>query len=243
MKRLLFLPFALLLILSSCEEAVECEISQPNSSPNTIMALGASRVEGARPSFESFRFELWKQLIDGGWEFDYIGTKCDESSYPVYAGQMFDIHHEGRGGWTSGQILNGLSSWLETAGAPDIVLFSSPGGNDALQDLSYPDAVEQINAIIDILQEANPNVIIILEQTAPAVSERMVPPLSTWFEQMQEEVLTIAQNQTDGTSRVIAVDMYTGFSDALLADDVHYNEAGAKFIADRYYTLLVDLLE
>ena len=26
--------------------------------------------------------------------------------------------------------------------------------------------------------------------------------------------------------------MYTGFNDSLLADDVHYNEDGAKFIAE-----------
>jgi hypothetical protein len=37
--------------------------------------------------------------------------------------------------------------------------------------------------------------------------------------------------------------MYTGFSDAYLADDVHYNTSGADFIADKYYTLLATLLE
>lgn len=30
---------------------------------------------------------------------------------------------------------------------------------------------------------------------------------------------------------VVAVDMFAGFSDELLADDVHYNEVGARFIA------------
>ncbi len=34
------------------------------------------------------------------------------------------------------------------------------------------------------------------------------------------------------------VDMATGFSDALLADEVHYNQAGAGFVADRYYPVL-----
>ena len=37
--------------------------------------------------------------------------------------------------------------------------------------------------------------------------------------------------------------MYTAFNDNLLADDVHYNEEGAKFIADKYFNILKNLLE
>ena len=28
----------------------------------------------------------------------------------------FDIDHEGRGGWTSGEILDGLNDWLNQTG-------------------------------------------------------------------------------------------------------------------------------
>lgn len=45
------------------------------------------------------------------------------------------------------------------------------------------------------------------------------------------------------TSQVIAVDMFTGFNDSMLADDVHCNESGAEFIASRYYNILDNLLE
>jgi|TARA_B110000259_G_C13945670_1_gene374601 hypothetical protein len=34
--------------------------------------------------------------------------------------------------------------------------------------------------------------------------------------------------------------MFTGFNDGLMADDVHYNEAGSEFIANRYYNVLVN---
>ena len=50
-------------------------------------------------------------------------------------------------------------------------------------------------------------------------------------------------NKTTTSSTVIAVDMFTGFNDNLLADDVHYNEAGAVFIANRYYSILINVLE
>ena len=41
---------------------------EPSTSKNKILPLGASRVEGARPDFESYRYELWKLLEEGGWE-------------------------------------------------------------------------------------------------------------------------------------------------------------------------------
>jgi hypothetical protein len=67
--------------------------------------------------------------------------------------------------------------------------------------------------------------------------------LTNYFEQLQQGVLTICGEQTSSNSSVVALDMYTGFSDAYLADDVHYNTSGADFIADRYYTILATLLE
>jgi len=36
--------------------------------------------------------------------------------------------------------------------------------------------------------------------------------------------------------------MYTGFNDSYLADVLHYNQSGAEFIANRYYDVLVDIL-
>ncbi len=243
-KRLLILVLSIVFIFTSCEEeTVSPENNTPSTSINKIMPLGASRVEGARPVFESYRYELWKLLIDGGYTFDYIGTVDDESSYPAYAGQSFDLDHEGRGGWTSGQILNGIEGWLSEAGAPDIVLFSSPGGNDALTGQSYEQAVSNVNAIIDIIQTANPNVTIIIEQLAPARSELMTGQLKAFFDQMNKDVVTIAADQSTETSKVVVVDMSTGFTDALLEDDVHYNEAGARFIANRYYDVLKNRLQ
>ena len=67
--------------------------------------------------------------------------------------------------------------------------------------------------------------------------------LTEFFEQMQQEVLNIVAIQTTAISQVVVVDMFTGFNDGLLVDDVHYNEAGAEFIANRYYNALVTILE
>lgn len=232
----------LFVLFNSCSKEKESTRKPKSTSINKIMPLGASRVEGARPEYESFRYELWKELIENDWEFDFIGTQSDDASYPEVESNNFDIDHEGRGGWTSGEILNNLNDWLQETGSPDIVLLSSPGGNDGLQGLSFTKAVSNINAIIDLLQSNNPNIIILLEQMAPGKTHIMTDELTDFFNKMQAEVLTIASNKTTDSSQVIAIDMYTGFSDNLLADDVHYNEKGAEFIAEKYYSILITLM-
>lgn len=243
-KKIKLLGIGLLLAtFNACNKGDDSSLSIQNTSINKILALGASRVEGSRPEFESYRYELWKSLKENNWIFDFIGTQTDESYYPTFNNMNFDLDHEGRGGWTSGEILNGLGYWLNQTGSADIVLLSSPGGNDALEGLPYSQAVSNINNIIDVLQADNPSVKIILEQMAPARSDIMTTELTEFFTQMQQEVINIAVNKTTTSSTVISVDMFTGFSDVLLADDVHYNESGAVFIANRYYTVLLNILE
>jgi len=232
-----------ILMFTACDKDDDTNPKPQSSSINKILPLGASRVEGARPEFESYRHELWKDLTENDWTFDFIGTKSDNASYPTLNNRNFDIDHEGRSGWTSGQILNGLNGWLNQTGSPDIVLFSSPGGNDILDGEDYNQTISNINAIIDALQTDNPNVTIIIEQPAQGRSDFMTPEFTNAFNQMRQDVLTIAADQTTANSQVIAVDMFTGFNDTYLADEVHYNEAGAEFIATRYYNVLVDVLE
>ena len=245
LKQFFLLSLYFLFLITSCDnEGNGTVIEKPKSvSINKIMPLGASRVEGARPNFESFRYHLWTKLLDGSWEFDFIGTQSDLSSYPNHAGFSFDVDHEGRGGWTSGQILDGLPDWLVRTGNPDIVLFSSPAGNDALENLPYDQAIANIRTIIDTFQAANPNVTIIIEILAPARSDRMTPTLTDYFSKIKQDVSNIADEKTTNTSKVLPVDMASGFMDSFLADDVHYNDAGAAFVADQYYNVLVEVLE
>jgi len=232
-------------ILLSCGD-VQDETPELTPDPNaiTIMPLGASRVEGARPSYESYRYELWKLMINSNWNIDYVGTRKDDASYPAVNGREFDNDHEGRGGWTSSDLLTGINDWLQKAGNPDVVLLSSPGGNDGLEGQSFDQAVENINQLIDIIQDANSNVTIIIEQMAPGTQEVMQDGnLAQFITQMNQEIINISEQQSTTNSQVLVVDMNTGFSDNLLADDVHYNQEGAAFIAQRYFEILMQVIE
>ena len=122
-----------------------------------------------------------KKLKENNFIFDFIGTQTDNSTYPLFNNMIFDCDHEGRGGWTSADILKDLNDWLVIAGSPDIVLFSSPAGNDALEGLPFKEAVFNINGIIDIIQDFNPNTTIIIEQMAPARSDIMTNELTMFL--------------------------------------------------------------
>jgi hypothetical protein len=227
----------LVLIFSSCDKEYATAKAQ-SSSINKIMPVGASRVAGNSPIHESFRYKLWKDHTENNWTFNFIGTQTDEASYPIFNTLYFGINHEGNSGWTSKQILNNIPNWLTKTGAPDIVLFNLPGGNDALQNLPYEQTISNIYDIIIALQDADPEVTILIEQLAPARSDVMNAELSNYFNQLTEDVLTIASESTTIASKVIAIDKFTDFEDRLLADDVHYNEMGADFIASTYYVVL-----
>ncbi|MEL6143702.1 MAG: SGNH/GDSL hydrolase family protein [Bacteroidota bacterium] len=211
---------------------------------NKIMPLGASRVAGAPPEYYSYRYGLWKLLLDGGYQVDFVGNEQDNYPYPPHNGQNFDVDHEGRGGADSEGVLSELRMTLSQLSAPpDIVLFSSPGGNDGIDN--YAQTLININDIIDELQMSNPNVTVFLELPAPPQTSQQTPEFSAFYDQALVDLATIAQQQTSNTSQVLTVDMTVaaGFNDSFLADDVHYNEAGAVFIANRYFEALAPVLQ
>lgn len=50
--------FLLLLTFNACNQEDDSSTNSQSPSINKILTLGASRVEGSRPEFESYRYEL-----------------------------------------------------------------------------------------------------------------------------------------------------------------------------------------
>ena len=200
----------------------------------TILPLGDSRVEGATFNSVSYRYDLWRHLVNDRWDFDFIGTQFDHSSYPVLLGKTFDPDHQGIGGFRTQDILDRIDEFLEELGAPDIVLLGI-GGNDLVHNVPVPTAIENINQTIDLLQNSNSNITIFIERIAPGRSNIMTPENIAVYLEFNDSISTLADSQTTDNSRVIAVDMSVDWTDDYMADNLHYNELGAKEVADRYY--------
>ena len=124
--------------------------------------------------------------------------------------------------------------YLQPLASPDIVLLSI-GGNDLLDGGNPPsEPIENIVELVGKLQAHNNNIIIYLEEIAPANSETMTNSLTININDFNSQIVTIADSLTNSSSKVIALDMNSNFNESFLADDVHYNPE-AKFIADIYF--------
>jgi lysophospholipase L1-like esterase len=186
--------------------------------------------------FESYRYELWKNLVENNYSFDFLGTINDNGSYDDYNGQSFDKNHEGIGGFESEDVLDNINEVLLNIDTPDLILLSI-GGNDLLDGGNPPsEPISNITQLINELQNYNSYITIFLEQIAPASNNTMTTQLTQIINDFNSQIVTLANSSTNNNSNVIAIDMYSDFNESYLADDVHYNEVGAKFIADKYFS-------
>lgn len=233
---LLLVVFSVLL-LPACDSAPPEDVPAPEGA-FTILTIGDSRVEGARPLFESYRYELWKNFVRNERIVNFVGPLDDEADYPSFQNQAFDDDHAGVGGFTTVDVLRELDDILNSLTTPPQVILLGIGGNDLLDIGDLDQTVRNLNDIIDRLQAYDRNTTIIVEQIAPGLSDFMTPERQRIFESFNEQVLTSAQTQTTASSSVIAVDMAVEWSDAYMADEVHYNEVGAKVVADRYFQII-----
>ena len=212
----------------------------PNTT-NKILNVGDSRVAGARPEFESYRYELWKNMIAGDWSVDFIGPLQDDASYPAFMGLAFDRDHAGVGGFQTIDILREMETITGIMDTPSIILMDI-GGNDLLGGRPVDETIANINTIIDQFQEIYPDAILAIEQIAPGMTGIMTSQILQSFTAFNQKIMEVSNQQSNANQTVIAVDMAAGWSDEYLADDLHYNEKGAKVVADRYYQAIKPFL-
>ena len=185
--------------------------------------------------YESYRYELWKKCVQNNFQIDFIGQQFDDGTYPNFMGVSFDRDHEGIGGIESEGVLNNIEEVLLQTNDLDAVLLCV-GGNDLLGGDDPQTVIDNIALIIDEIQNQFPNIIIFLEQIAPGNNETMTNDLSLKLSEFNDLIYQTATAYSNQNISVIAVDMNTNFTVNLLADDVHYNQDGAVFVAEQYFS-------
>jgi hypothetical protein len=219
-----------------------------------VQPLGNS-ITQAESNTQSYRYRLWKKLIDDGIEFQFVGSmnthfNCGTPNFPNYMGKVFNKIHEGHWGWKTYNILNGppvnnwgcrgtnkLSVWLGGY-TPEISLIHL-GTNDVLNnefnlplDRQIDTTIWFIERVIDTLRYDNPNVTIFLAQLIPTTNSNgyKIPLLNAKIPQ-------IAINKLDPNSPIVIVDQYTGFNPAVGADTydgTHPNPSGEEKMAQKW---------
>lgn len=226
-----FLPVALALCcLTSCSTA----------EPVRILPLGDS-ITQANKETQSYRYPLWKKLVDAGIEVDFVGslnTNVEKSTpdWPDYKGKTFDRDHEGHWGWYTDLFLQSetLPAWLQNY-TPDIVLLHL-GTNDVFRESHTEETVIKLKKIIEELQKDNPNVTVLLAKLMSSTSDKN-PKILELNAQMDK----LAEDASTQTSRVIVVDQNSGFDPKVGADTydgTHPNANGEEKMAQRWFDAL-----
>lgn len=234
----------LLIYGCSSNEDFENENNLINNSKNKILCIGDSRVEGDRPNHESYRYELWKKLVDSRKEFDFIGPFRDSATYPEYHGLSFDNDHAGIGGDTSQGVLDRYNDNVNQD-KPDIVLLGI-GGNDITSNTSIDDVIQKITSILDVIKNNNPNTTVIIEIIAGAKSISFLGQVfNNKISDFKTKLTALSNSKTSSNFKVIPVNMFDSFTNNIdyYADDIHYSKSGAKEIALRYYNALSPFLK
>lgn len=168
-----------------------------------------------------------------------MGPELDTSVYPGSDQQDMDRENYGIGGMTAMRLLDEMPAALAGMAAPDVTLIGI-GGNDMKPPRNRPglDVALDIAEIVDLLQTANPDMMIFVELIAPGRSDIMGPELQERLDDLTAALGALPALMSTSRSKVVLIDMQRGWSDALVADATHYNEAGAAMVAHRYFDAL-----
>jgi lysophospholipase L1-like esterase len=197
------------------------------------MPLGDS-ITQADASHDSYRRPLWQMLR--GQAVDFVGTRTEHYGGPAPRSD-FDQDHEGHWGWRADEVLGGVSDWARSQ-APDVVLMHL-GTNDILQGESPGAILDELDAIVDALRSANPEVRVLVAQIIPTGDAGRNAAVRAF----NSGIAGLAARRSTPRSPVAAVDQYTGFdADADTYDGLHPNAGGEAKMAARWFDALVPLL-
>ncbi|WP_439880312.1 GDSL-type esterase/lipase family protein [Pontibacter sp. MBLB2868] len=226
------------------------------SAPLRIMALGNSITQSNHEN-HSYRYNLWKKLIDAGVEADYVGShnvhKNGNPQWPKYKGHQFDSDNEGHWGWSADQILAGntdepakghLKEWLKEY-TPDIVLLHL-GTNDMFRNQTIAGTLDEIREVVHHVRKDNPQAKIFLAKLIPAFSQKVGVQAADNIRLLNEKLPALTKELHTATSPVILVDQYTGFDPTTgkdTWDGVHPNASGEEKMAQKWFEAIMQAIQ
>ena len=206
-----------------------------------ILPLGDSTTSGIR-DYVSYRYDLWFDLFDAGFEVDFVGGETSPFSpntdwYPLYL-TSFDRHHAGISGHRTDELANSAAN-LAATHQPDIVLLWA-GLNDIVSQGSagVDNARAGLRDIIEDIRGAVPGVTILMGLIPPFDADN-----ARFLEPLNEAITDLAAELDNPQSPVIIVDHYTGYSiESMTFDDVHQNRTGEAWVANNWFEVLAGIL-
>jgi len=212
----------------------------PNAPPK-IMCIGDSITQGTAGFGSvlqelSYRYSLWKILIDQNKKFEFVGTRTTgfntTPNYASYNGFTFSNKQEGYWGWTTQAVRDVLTEPLQII-TPDIAIIylGTNGSETATQKTAY------MKTLIEKLRLTNPKIKVLLGK-----------PYQSGLTDLQSNYGALATEMNTVTSPVIAVPVPSGWVDDPAAansctnDWAHTNVTGDQKLANTIYPVLAPFL-
>ena len=234
------MKFRKLLLVTAFALAIPHSAYQKPLQQAIRIAPCGNSITQADGSHDSYRYLLWKKLIDAGIPFDFVGsmnTNWNNVNRTVddYKGEQFDKDHEGHWGWRADEILNksgdNMGIWLDSY-TPDMVLLHI-GTNDCIQGQDNTTTQNEISQIVQTLRNDNPQVVIFMANLIPCNASTNA---SSLVNDLNGRIENLADQLNTETSPVIFVDQNSGFiSGGDQYDGIHPNAAGEEKMAQKWF--------
>ena len=196
----------------------------------TIMPLGDSITRGD-PGIVGYRQRLYLNLIDYGYDVDFVGSGNTGSSVTPY----FDADHEGHGGYTSGQIANNVYGWLVAHPAKVVLLHI--GTNDLNPPLDPITLAANVESILGEIDRYSSEITVVLARIIDTQSHD--PNVQLY----NSNVVAMAENRIANGDKIIIVDQESALNYPTdMADNLHPNAAGYNKMADVWLPALESFL-
>ncbi len=204
-----------------------------NVIPSRILAIGDSITWGAGYD-GGYRGILETRIRAAGGMFSFVGSDSENSK------SLRSKFHEGHGGWSTLDLINGKSSapsagkvstWL-TQSHPDMVLVMT-GTNDDIW-VSRQEWTAKYEALLDKIFAYNKNMRVILASIPKSYAPRTGK--ATGEALCYDIVKTVVASRKARGFRIGFADTYTSFDyNSDLSDDYHPNKSGYTKIADAFF--------
>lgn len=212
-----------------------------------ILTIGDSITHGDS-GHGTYRYELWKKLVDTGKFFDLIGTETNNFggnfNYPDYNGKQFDRNHQAAWGQAAGWFLmdGALNNWLNSY-TPDIAIIHIGTNDVILQGDTTGQAANDIADIINLLRGDNANVKILVAKIIPVSTENTFVDAAevAHIDTLNAAIETTIAPMSTAQSPIVIVDQNTGFDatrDVDTHDGVHPNSVGEAKMAQKWFDAL-----
>jgi hypothetical protein len=206
----------------------------------TIMPIGDS-ITSSQRNWSTYRCYLDALLTEAGVLFDFVGSlSAPAFGEPYGCPNAFDEDHEGWWGLRVDQVIGRVTPSVENL-QPDVALIHL-GTNDIDQGQGPESTAAELESLITGLQAVSPDITILVAQIIPCDPGPVAAAGTDCSEDLpalNNLIAGFADLSTD-ESRVVVVDMYTGFTLDDLQDGRHPNDTGNQIMARRWMAALQD---